>query len=47
MPRIYWMEPGQTMFVSGLIRIDLLEVNNYFKVINNQKYLRNSFAEYK
>lgn len=26
MPRIYWMVPGQTLLVGGLIRIDLLEV---------------------
>ena len=26
MPRVFWMKPGQTIFVSGLIRIDLLEV---------------------
>ena len=26
MPRVYWMLPGQTLFVAGLIRIDLLEV---------------------
>ena len=26
MPRIYWMRPGQTLFVGGLIRIDLIEV---------------------
>jgi hypothetical protein len=28
MPRIYWMVPGQSLFVGGLMRIDLLEVKN-------------------
>jgi nitric oxide-associated protein 1 len=27
MPRVYWMKPGQSLFVGGLMRIDLLEVN--------------------
>lgn len=26
MPRVYWMIPGQSLFVGGLIRIDLLQV---------------------
>lgn len=26
MPRVYWMQPGQSLFVGGLIRIDLIEV---------------------
>lgn len=30
MPRIYWMVPGQSLLVSGLIRIDLLEVFNLY-----------------
>jgi ribosome biogenesis GTPase A len=25
-PRVYWMQPGQSMLVGGLMRIDLLEV---------------------
>ena len=32
MPRTYWMEPGQTIFVSGLMRIDLLEVSSKINV---------------
>ena len=29
MPRVYWMKPGQSMFVGGLMRIDLLEVSDF------------------
>ena len=25
-PRIYWMQPGQSLFVGGIMRIDLLKV---------------------
>ena len=31
MPRVYWMKPGQSLFVGGLIRIDLLEVGQSLK----------------
>lgn len=31
MPRVFWMKPGQTLFVGGLMRIDLLEVKMYIK----------------
>ena len=30
MPRVYWMVPGQSLLVGGLIRIDLLEVFNLY-----------------
>ncbi len=33
MPRVFWMQPGQTIFVSGLIRIDLLESTNNERVL--------------
>jgi hypothetical protein len=26
LPRVLWMVPGQTLFIGGIIRIDLLEV---------------------
>ena len=28
MPRVYWMKPGQSLFVGGLIRIDLIQVKS-------------------
>lgn len=30
-PRVVWMQPGQSFFVGGLIRIDLIEVLLLFK----------------
>ncbi len=33
MPRVFWMQPGQSLFVSGLIRVDLLESTNNERVL--------------
>ena len=40
MPRIVWMLPGQSFFVGGLIRIDLLEVLYFILICNIYFYLK-------
>ena len=45
LPRVVWMVPGQTLFVGGIIRIDLLEVAEFeFALAINNFYLL--FLEY-
>ena len=38
-PRILWMIPGQTLFIGGVIRIDLLEVNNLEEFFTLKLYM--------
>lgn len=47
MPRVFWMVPGESLFVGGLIRIDLLEVINNFSYYHISYKVLLSSVKYK